>query len=171
MNFLETPRSIAANLTISGINETTFETDLRSDLEKIIADITKSSESSVNATFLKISGKHALINVSVTPSDSRHEQIVISMMHDTASFLKELNNRLGGTKMVVITVGKITPYPGTLIYIIRLHKFYNMKKKYAYAYNQYLIAFYTNKDMKLFMVSGQLGWILEDVVLHVEMAD
>ena len=126
MNFLETPRSIAVNLTISGINETTFETDLKSDLEKIIADITNSSESSVNAIFLKISGNNALINVTVTPRDSPHEKIVISEMHDTISFLKQLNIGLAGTKMVVITVGKITPYPGTLICIIRLHKFYNM---------------------------------------------
>ena len=131
MNFLETPRSIAVNLTISGINETTFETDLKSDLEKIIADITKSSEPSVNAIFLEMvssSTTNARINVTVKPTDSPHEKIVISEMHDTTSFLDELNTglQLQGKKMVVITVGKITPYPGTLIYIIRLHKFYNI---------------------------------------------
>ena len=130
MNFLETPRLIAVNLTISGINETTFETDLKSDLEKIIADITKSSEPSVNAIFLEMvssSTTNARINVTVKPTDSPHEKIVISEMHDTTSFLDELNTglQLQGKKMVVITVGKITPYPGTLIYIIRLHKFYD----------------------------------------------
>ena len=34
MNFLETPTVIAANLTISGINETTFE-DVKSVLQNI----------------------------------------------------------------------------------------------------------------------------------------
>ena len=130
MNFLETPTVIAANLTISGINETTFE-DVKSVLQNIIAQITNSSEPSVNITFLEMvssSTTNARINVTVKPTDSPHEKIVISEMHDTTSFLDELNTglQLQGKKMVVITVGKITPYPGTLIYIIRLHKFYNM---------------------------------------------
>ena len=43
---------------------------------------------------------------------------------------------------------------------------------YTYAYNQYQIAFYANKDMKQFMVVGQsCGRMWENVVLHVEMAN
>ena len=124
MNFLETPRIIAANLTISGINETTFETDLKSALEQVIADITTSS--SVSTTFLKMVSNDALINVAVKPNDIPHEAHVISKMHDTTTFLKDLNIGLADPKRVVITVGKITPYPGTLICIIPLHTFYNL---------------------------------------------
>ena len=150
MNFLETPTVIAVNLTISGINETTFE-DVKSVLQNIIAQITDSSEPSVNITFLEMVSSsttrntvvrsdlsnlrlarsnvnHALINVAVKPRDSPHETYVISKMHDPTTFLGELNLKLGlqGQKMVVITVGQITPFPGTLIYNIRLHKL-NMK--------------------------------------------
>ena len=147
MNFLETPTVIAANLTISGINETTFE-DVKSVLQNIIAQITNSSDPSVNTTFLEMvsssttrntvvrsdlsnlrlsrsNGNHALINVAVKTRDSTHQTYVISKMHDSTTFLDELNLKLGlqGQKMVVITVSQITPFPGTLIYNIRLHKF------------------------------------------------
>ena len=147
MNFLEPPTVIAANLTISGINETTFE-DVKSVLQNIIAQITNSSEPSVNTTFLEMvsssttrnavvrsdfsnlrlsrsNGNHALINVAVKTRDSPHQTYVISKMHDSTTFLDELNLKLGlqGQKMVVITVSQITPFPGTLIYNIRLHKF------------------------------------------------
>ena len=173
MNFLEPLTVIAANLTISGINETTFE-DVKSVLQNIIAQITNSSEPSVNTTFLEMVSSsttrntvvrsdlsnlrlarsnvnHALINVAVKPRDSPHETYVISKMHDPTTFLGELNLKLGlqGQKMVVITVSQITPFPGTLIYNIRLHKFYKIYNyNTRYAYNQYQIAFYTNKDMK-----------------------
>ena len=107
-----------------------------------------------NLRLSRSNGNHALINVAVKTRDSPHQTYVISKMHDSTTFLDELNLKLGlqGQKMVVITVGQISPFPGTLIYNICLHKFYNKYEIYnyitRYAYNQYQIAFYTNKDMK-----------------------
>ena len=131
MNFLAAPKvmSISVNLTISGINnETTFEDELRSALENIIADITNSSAST--CTFLEMLSNNAVINATVNPRDSPHEAFVISRMNAPKHFLKELNLGLQNLglkiKPIVITVGQITPFPGTLIYIIRLHKFYNI---------------------------------------------
>ena len=154
MNFLATPKvmSIASNLTISGINETTFKAELQSVLENIIANMTNSSASTVNAIFIDMVSSiatrnavgyshlskmrfarsdenNALINVAVNPRDSPHEAFVISRMNAPKHFKKELNLGLKNQgltiKPIVITVSQITPYPGTLIYIIRLQKFYN----------------------------------------------
>ena len=141
-NFLGTPAVmvISTNLTISGMDETSFATD-KSILENIIADITNSSASSVEATFIEMlesitnrdaisyhdwsnvrSGRsnenRALINVVVKPRDTPHETYAILKMNTSISFREEINLGLQDQSIesnpIVVSVSQITRIPGEL---------------------------------------------------------
>ena len=141
----ETPEAISANLTISGMNETTFTAD-KSVFEGVIADITNSSASSVEATFLEmitsvttrdaiLDGKtypvrigrsnqiRALINVVVKPRDTPHEEFALSKMNTAIAFREEINlglqNQQTESTPSVISVSEIGRIAGKLIYVIR----------------------------------------------------
>ena len=130
---------ISTNLTISGIDETSFATD-KSVLENIIADITNSSASSVEATFIEMlesitnrnalsyhdwsnvrpgrsNDNRALINVAVKPRDTPHETYTILKMNTSISFREEINLGLQNQSIEssVISVSQITRIPGELI--------------------------------------------------------
>ena len=139
---------ISTNLTISGIDETSFATD-KSILENIIADITNSSASSVEATFIEMlesitnrnalsyhdwsnvrpgrsNENRALINVAVKPRDTPHETYTILKMNTSISFREEINLGLQNQSIEssVISVSQITRIPGELIGITLLYSLY-----------------------------------------------
>ena len=136
---------ISANLTVSGMNETTFAAQ-KSVIEGVIADITNSSASSVEATFLEmmtsittrdaiLDGKtfhvrlgrsnqiRALINVAVKPRDIPHEVFALSKMNTTIAFREEINlglqNQQTESTPSVISVSEISRMAGKIIYVIR----------------------------------------------------
>ena len=133
--------AISANLTMIGINETTFMAD-KSIIETIIADITNSSASSVEATLIEMlssittrdelsnvrltrsDGDRALINVAVAPRDIPHEAYAVSKMNTTITFREEINSGLQNqpteSNSSVISVSQITRIPGELncVYIL-----------------------------------------------------
>ena len=143
-DFPEAPDIISANLTVSGMNETTFATD-KSVFEGIIADITNSSASSVEATFLEMmasittrdaipDGKtshvrlgrsnqiRALIKVVVKPRDTPHEEFALSKMNTAITFREEMNSALQNQQTEstpsVISVGEISRIAGKLVYVV-----------------------------------------------------
>ena len=149
----ETPEAISANLTVSGMNETTFTAD-KSVFEGVIADITNSSASSVETTFLEmitsvttrdaiLDGKtypvrigrsnqiRALINVVVKPRDTPHEEFALSKMNTAITFREEMNSALQNQQTEstpsVISVGEISRIAGKLVYVVVKidHIFYN----------------------------------------------
>ena len=132
--------AISANLTMIGINETTFMAD-KSIIETIIADITNSSVSSVEATLIEMlssittrdallydelsnvrltrsDGDRALINVAVAPRDIPHEAYAVTKMNTTITFREEINlglqNQPTKSNSSVTTVSQITRVPGEL---------------------------------------------------------
>ena len=132
--------ALSANLTMIGINETTFMAD-KSIIETIIADITNSSASSVEATLIEMlssittrdallydelsnvrltrsDGDRALINVAVAPRDIPHEAYAVTKMNTTITFREEINlglqNQPTESNSSVITVSQITRVPGEL---------------------------------------------------------
>ena len=127
--------AISANLTMIGINETTFMAD-KSIIETIIADITNSSVSSVEATLIEMlssittrdersnvrltrsDGDRALINVAVAPRDIPHEAYAVTKMNTTITFREEINlglqNQPTESNTSVISVSQITRVPGEL---------------------------------------------------------
>ena len=132
--------AISANLTMIGINETTFMAD-KSIIETIIADITNSSASSVEATLIEMlssittrdallydelsnvrlirsGGDRALINVAVAPRDIPHEAYAVTKMNTTITFREEINlglqNQPTESNTSVISVSQITRVPGEL---------------------------------------------------------
>ena len=113
---------ISTNLTISGMDETSFATD-KSILENIIADITNSSASAVEATFIQTLERSnenwVLINVAVKPRDTPHETYAILKMNTSISFREEINlglqNQSIESNPSVISVSQITRIPGELI--------------------------------------------------------
>ena len=132
--------AISANLTMIGINETTFMAD-KSIIETIIADITNSSVSSVEATLIvmlssittrdallydelanvrltRSDGDRALINVAVAPRDIPHEAYAVTKMNTTITFREEINlglqNQPTKSNSSVTTVSQITRVPGEL---------------------------------------------------------
>ena len=138
--------AISANLTMIGINETTFMAD-KSIIETIIADITNSSVSSVEATLIvmlssittrdallydelanvrltRSDGDRALINVAVAPRDIPHEAYAVTKMNTTITFREEINlglqNKPTESNSSVISVSQITRIPGELncVYIL-----------------------------------------------------
>ena len=127
------------------MNETTFSAD-KSVIEGVIADITNSSASSVEATFLEmmasittrdaiVDGKtshvrlgrsnqiRALINVAVKPRDTPHEVFVLSKMNIAITFREEINlglqNQQTESTPSVISVSEISRIAGKIIYVIR----------------------------------------------------
>ena len=143
MIFLGTPEAISVNLTVSGINETTFAADT-SMFERVIADITNSSASTVEATFLEMlsstttrdeirrgeishvrlgrtNGNRALINVAVKPRDTPHETFVISKMSTSITFREEINSALQvqqtESNLSVTSVSEITRIAGERNYV------------------------------------------------------
>ena len=132
--------AISANLTMIGINETTFMAD-KSIIETIIADITNSSAASVEATLIEMlssittrdallydelsnvrltrsGGDRALINVAVAPRDIPHEAYAVTKMNTTITFREEINlglqNQPTESNTSVISVSQITRIPGEL---------------------------------------------------------
>ena len=132
--------AISANLTMIGINETTFMAD-KSIIETIIADITNSSATSVEATLIEMlssittrdallydelsnvrltrsGGDRALINVAVAPRDIPHEAYAVTKMNTTITFREEINlglqNQPTESNTSVISVSQITRVPGEL---------------------------------------------------------
>ena len=127
------------------MNETTFASD-KSVIEGVIADITNSSASSVEATFLEmmasittrdaiVDGKtshirlgrsnqiRALINVAVKPRDTPHEVFALSKMNIAITFREEINSGLQNQQTEstpsVISVSEISRIAGKMIYVIR----------------------------------------------------
>ena len=125
------------------MDETSFVTD-KSILENIIADISNSSASAVEATFIETlesitnrdalshhdwsnvrSGRsnenRVLINVAVRPRDSPHETYAILKMNTSISFREEINLGLQDQSIEsnpsVTSVSLITRIPGELIVI------------------------------------------------------
>ena len=146
--FLETPKMISANLTVTGINETTFAAD-NSVFEGVVADITNSSVSSVEVTFLEMvtsittrdaipygvisnvrlrrsNGNAALINVAVMPRDTPHEIFALSKMNNPITFREEMNLGLQGQQTEsnpsVTSVSEITRIAGELTFVKLLPK-------------------------------------------------
>ena len=132
---------IAVNLTISGMNETSF-LDVNSDLDDILANITNSPPSSVTSAFIEMvstitsrniylsdgtgnggrekrsNDNGALINVVITPTDTDHEKDVMDAMNDTASFISDINSglqALSSGNITVINVSQIQRIEGKLI--------------------------------------------------------
>ena len=130
--------AISTNLTISGVNETTFAAD-KSILENIIAEVTNSSSSSVEATFMgmlssiatrnglfyndlvntrlvRSNENRALINVVVTPRDIPHETYALSKMNTPITFRDEVNlalkNQPTESNPTVLSVSQISRIPG-----------------------------------------------------------
>ena len=127
------------------MNETTFAAQ-KSVIEGVIADITNSSASSVEATFLEmmtsittrdaiLDGKtfhvrlgrsnqiRALINVAVKPRDIPHEVFALSKMNTAIAFREEINlglqNQQTESTPSVISVSEISRMAGKIIYVIR----------------------------------------------------
>ena len=139
--------AVSVNLTVYGVNETSFDV-VQPVLESVIADITGSSASSVQAVFVEMlptttyrdldfyvfslanirtieSNEYgALINVTVTPTDAPHEIEVVDTMNDTFSFLSDINAGLldqwEDYNASVISVSSIERTPGNLIYCTTL---------------------------------------------------
>ena len=130
--------AISTNLTISGVNETTFAAD-KSILENIIADVTNTSSSSVEATFMgmlssiatrnglfyndfvntklvRSNENRALINVVLTPRDKPHETYSLSKMNTPIKFRDEVNlalkNQPTESNPTVLSVSQISRIPG-----------------------------------------------------------
>ena len=131
--------AVSVNLTVYGVNETSFDV-VQPVLESVIADITGSSASSVQAVFVEMlptttsrdldfyvfslanirtieSNEYgALINVTVTPTDAPHEIEVVDTMNDTFSFLSDINAGLldqwEDYNASVISVSSIERTPG-----------------------------------------------------------
>ena len=131
---------ISFNLTMMGINETSFN-ELKSYLENAVADMTNISPSSVTAAFIemvpilstRLVHRHlyeehanvirkrskesgALINVAVTPMDRDGETVALDIINDTSSFHVELNTRLENHSTVnasVTSISQIQRVPGT----------------------------------------------------------
>ena len=133
---------ITVNLTISGMNETSFLGPFLWNLGVMIANITNSPSSSVTSAFIemvstitsrniyisedKINGGiekrsndiGALINVVITPNDTDHEQDVTDAMNDTASFMSDINSglqALSSSNITVINVSQIQRIAGKFI--------------------------------------------------------
>ena len=133
---------ITVNLTISGMNETSFLGLFLWDLDVIIANITNSPSSSVTSSFIemvstinsrniyisddKMNGRMvkrtndfgALINVAITPTDTDHEQDITDAMNDTASFISDINSELkvlSYGNFTVISMSQIQRISGKLI--------------------------------------------------------
>ena len=139
--------AVSVNITVYGVNETSFDV-VQPVLESVIADITGSSVSSVQAVFVEMlptttsrdldfyvfslanirtieSNEYgALINVTVTPTDVPHEIEVLDTMNDTFSFLSDVNAGLldqwEDYNATVISVSSIERTPGNLIYCMPL---------------------------------------------------
>ena len=134
---------ITVNLTISGMNETSFLGTFLWDLDVIIVNITNSPSSSVTSAFIemvstitsrniytshdKMNGGMkkrsddigALINVVITPTDTSHEQDVTEAMNDTASFISDINSELkvlSYGNFTVISMSQIQRVSGKLIH-------------------------------------------------------
>ena len=150
MIFLGAPEVISANLTVSGINETTFAAD-KSVFENVIADITNSSTSTVETTFLKMvssiatrdvirrgqishvrlgrsNGNRALINVAVLPRDTPHETFALSKMNTAITFREEINSGLQGRQTesnpIVMSVSEIARIAGEMTFFKLVHSFH-----------------------------------------------
>ena len=133
---------ITVNLTISGMNETSFLGTFLWDLDVMIANITNSPSSSVTSSFIemvstinsrniyisddKMNGRMekrsndfgALINVAIIPTDTDHEQDITDAMNDTASFMSDINSglqALSSSNITVINVSQIQRIEGKLI--------------------------------------------------------
>ena len=157
MIFLGTPEVISANLTVSGINETTFAAD-KSVFERVIADITNSSASTVETTFLEMlssittrdvirsgeisyarlgrtNGNRALINVALKPRDTPHETFALSKMSTSINFREEINSGLQGQQTEsspsVTSVSEITRIAGERTYIELVYSFHQTKKTWC----------------------------------------
>ena len=127
------------------MNETTFAAQ-KSVIEGVIADITNSSASSVEATFLEMMASittrdaivdgetshvrlgrtnqmRALIKVVVKPRDTPHEVFALSKMNIAITFREEINlglqNQQTESYPSVISVSEISRKAGKMIYVIR----------------------------------------------------
>ena len=126
------------------MNETTFAAQ-KSVIEGVIADITNSSASSVEATFLEMITSvttrdaildrktypvrigrsnqiRALINVVVKPRDTPHEVFALSKMNTAIIFREEINlglqNQQTESTPSVISVSEISRIAGKIIDVI-----------------------------------------------------
>ena len=154
MIFLGTPEVISVNLTVNGVNETTFAAD-KSVFERVIADITNSSASTVEAKFLEMlssittrdvisrgeisharlgrtNGNRALINVAVKPRDTPHETFALSKMSTSITFREEINSGMQGqhteSNPSVTSVSEITRIAGERTYVELVYSFFQAKK-------------------------------------------
>ena len=125
------------------MNETSFLGLFLWDLDVIIENITNSPSSSVTSSFIemvstinsrniyisddKMNGGMekrsddigALINVVITPTDTRHEQDVTEAMNDTVSFVSDINSELkvlSYGNFTVISMSQIERISGKLIH-------------------------------------------------------
>ena len=116
----------------------------KSAFENVIAAITNSSESTVEATFLEMvssittrdvirRGKtslvrlgrsnenRALINVAVKPRDSPHETFALSKMNNAITFREEINSGLQGQQTEsnsnVTSISEIARIAGDITYV------------------------------------------------------
>ena len=139
---------------MSGINETTFVAE-KSAFENVIAAITNSSESTVEATFLEMvssittrdvirrgktslvrlgrsNGNRALINVAVKPRDSPHETFALSKMNNAITFREEINSGLQGQQTEsnsnVTSISEIARIAGERTYVELVYFFHQTKK-------------------------------------------
>ena len=114
-SFIDDMLTIKASMTVYGINETYF-VSIKPMLVDIIAGITNSSESTIDATLYSFN-----IQVIVRPADKSHSKYVLSKMEDSNFFLHEINsgiqNQTNGSNLTVSLVDHPISIPGLRIYV------------------------------------------------------
>ena len=122
IQFLAAPAvaPISVNLTLNGVNETTFA-GMKAILEQAIADANNVPLSSVNAEFVgmaatiatRSSDDRAVINVMITPTDTTEEtEALENMVNNTESFLSEINADLASHNVDVVSMSEVERIPG-----------------------------------------------------------
>ena len=111
---------ISVNLTLNGVNETTFA-GMKAILEQAIADANNIPLSSVSAEFVgmaatvstRSSDDRAVINVIITPTDTDEEtEALENMVNNTESFLSEINADLASHNVDVLSMSEVERIPG-----------------------------------------------------------
>ena len=114
-SFIDDILAIQTWLVVYGINETEF-VSIKPMLVDIIAGITNSSESTIDATLYSFN-----IQVIVRPADKSHSKYVLSKMEDSNFFLHEINsgiqNQTNGSNLTVSHVHPPMSIPGLRIYV------------------------------------------------------
>ena len=116
-SFVDDILAIRTWLLVYGLNETEF-VSIKPMVVDIIADITNSSESTIDVQYTPY-----LYNIEVTvrPADKSHSKYVVSKIEDGISFLREINsgiqNHTNGSNLTVSEVNPPMAIQGLRIYV------------------------------------------------------